>query len=255
LPCWFDALGPATPKGQPERVSFVPPAERCEATETLWGDGSLSYDTASRVRGGAPISVVTLGSSVTCGAYVPADAFTGRPRRGYQKPADATVEGTSQSTQEAGDGRSVAWPMWLEKVLNSSWGARVHVTNMCRRGVGTEYWVANVHAASVRPFMEAADIILVEAAISDGGNEEAFRYLQPAKYTQLLAEYILALPRKPFVMWLTASWKGFAQHKAFSAEPLHLDVLAPLGISHTSMLRMFEPVEGRKDLADWLTSV
>ena len=104
--------------------------------------------------------------------------------------------------------------------------------------------------------MEAADIILVEAAISDGGNEEAFRYLQPATYTQLLAEYILVLPRKPFVMWLTASWRGLAQHKALSAEPLHLDVLAPMGISHTSMLRMFEPVEGRKDLfADWLTNV
>ena len=223
-------------------------------THVLWSGQWFEIRLRSRVADGSPLSVVVLGGSGTCGAYVVADAWS-RVRHGYEKPRDATINGTTRQEQEEADGRPNAWPAWLAKILRDAWGERVTVTNLCERAVATEYWVAEVRRGGSRAKLDRADIVLVETASNDGFEHGAEAYTRPVENTQLLLQSLLALPRRPFIMWVTALWREFAHQRHSSAEAAHLSVLGPADIPHTSLARLFGPTKNNPELALWLTKI
>ena len=167
------------------------------------------------------------------------------------------MNGSSQLQQESADGRHNAWPAWLAKILRDEWGERVKVTNLCERGVGTEYWVAEVlrRGGTTRSAVARADIVLVDTASNDGFEHGAEAYTRPVENTELLLHSLLSLPRRPFAMWVTAYWRDFAHQAHSSAEAAHLSVLAPADVPHTSLARMFGPVRHDAELAQWLTQI
>ena len=233
-PCWFPSLGSA--RSPVDNVSYMPTAEQCRAA--LIGGHSQR---APQLQRGETLHVAVLGGSISCGSLVPISSAGPRLTR---PPPDAT------SGSFRGGGREHSWPTLLGTVLADEMrGTRdVVVHNLCERAVGSDHWVAKLAAAgaslltrrnqsSAEQGLAAAHVVLVEAAAND---VEAYSVMKgsadaTAGYTEILARQLLALPRQPYVAWVTAGWAGFAYGRVESAEAQQLHITKAYGLAHVSV--------------------
>ena len=241
--CWVEGLGSAVSPAT--GLEYRPTLELCEASNINWGRYSSHGSAAVRRRLGQPLEIVALGASITCGSHVANLAFGGRDTR--RRHRDGT----------RGD-LTAAWPAQLELALRSCWGdGAARVRNECSGARGSDFFMEAVAAGQVN--LSTADVVIIETASND--NEQ---YVQHeggagrgesgiAGYVETLARLLLALPRRPFVLWLTAGWRGFEYGRAESAEETHLRVTRHLGVPHLSLLSALQPVDHDEETVDLTT--
>lgn len=240
--CWYAALGSSTANA--DGIDYRPSASMCEAATVNWGKPSIHSSAFVRRHHGEPIEIVVFGGSISCGNYVPTTAFGHRNLK-YNHP-----DGT-----DAKRGKVHAWPRLLQDVLLSCWGAgSVVVRNECRPYTGSDGHLERL--ASGRVNVSNADAILVETATNDN---EDYQRLGRAEsdvlgFNEALARILLALPRRPYLLWLTAGWKSFQHGKGVAAETEQARVTRHYALPHVSWLNSLQPVEKDDELVKATTT-
>ena len=188
------------------------------------------------------LKVVVLGGSVSCGMG--------------QNTAHQLAPCAASGSVKDGTCKIEAFGARLEERLNARWPCATAphtVTNLCQRAKGSNFF-ANWAAAwmsdgSVAPLAEA-DMVVVETAHNDMSKTEGGVLLSgrladtPGRsseelvgyWTELLLRVLLSLPRKPSLLWLTASWRPSpAPPYHLDAEAVHQAVLSHYGVALLSM--------------------
>ena len=245
---------PAPPYPPIHRIAFLPDlsAANCSAGPTeaevtltpasLWrstlsyGDEVLFAPVATRFRDGQPLRVLTLGGSVTCGV----------------------------NELRPGSPGLAAWPALLEAQLNERFplpgGTRHSVTNGCKPGVGSDFWVQCIASwrtndplstqLAPNPFANGTvfDLVIVETAVNDVapldlrpvkrvGDSHLDLDDHVRKYTELLLLQLLHTEPRLALLWLTASSRGAVWtggERRTDAAWLHLPILRHHGIHMVS---------------------
>lgn len=143
----------------------------------------------------------------------------------------------------------------LEERVNAQWPcATAHkVTNLCQRAKGSNFfanWAAAWPNDEALTSLAQADVVVVETALNDMSETEGGILLSGrltgwtrstvdmvGYWTELLLRVLLSLPRRPALLWLTASWTPTKQppyHR--DAEAAHHAVLRHYGVAQLSML-------------------
>ena len=83
----------------------------------------------------------------------------------------------------------------------------------------------------------------------------ASRASRPAAgFTEVLLHQLKALPKQPFLMWVTAAWKDFEYGRAHSAEAEHLSILRRYDVPHLSVLQaVTPPIDATTETKDAIT--
>lgn len=200
------------------------------------------------------LRIVILGGSVSCGRSYPTKA----------KQRSAPCGGVG------GNCKRDAWPALLEAALNSGGGpscssqkadggaagrrAAYHaVSNLCQGAVGSDFWAGWISSwrsnPQLAPLIEA-DVVIVETALNDiddvilpsnSSRTAASTSLAVLTWTEILVRQLLALPSRPALYWLAASWRPSYE----SAEAGHHTILHHYGLPHLSLARALQPGDDR----------
>ena len=215
------------------------------STATPGGAASLGQ-VAAKLKAGRCLDIVVLGGSVTTG-----DSTENSPRGPcFGFPGKSTW---SQCAQQA-------WPALLERGLNTVFGGCIRPDGDARRGghrvdneakpaTGTSrHFMLLSTDAAVRERVRASDLVLVEAAINDVGNEGTHGMRGAPFWTELLVRRLLRYGG-PAPLWVESSWyheglklKAPARCKrthGCDADLAHRKVLARYGVAQVSVWEGF----------------
>ena len=253
---WYSGLGSA--RSPVDGQEYAPTLAMAQLSNTNWGR-VLSNRTAELLHANKPIEIHILGGSVSVAAYVMTGAFK---KRGEWHP-DNPLVGTSM--RHGNSNSENAWPAMVEAALSGCLGAGMaRVINHAERAVGTDVWVDRMASNSVN--LSSADVILIEEASNDaeqytvqaaggGGGKSGFTgESSAAGFTEVLLHQLKALPKQPFLMWVTAAWKDFEYGRAHSAEAEHLSILRRYDVPHLSVLQaVTPPIDATTETKDAIT--
>lgn len=188
-------------------VTYVLSARQCAASTTSWG---------VRPRRGIDLStIVVLGGSVSCNRNV-----------GNRTDADASAEPQAPDAPLAESG----WPQQLAAILRRCGGEQsVEIVNLCKGSTGTDYWLNRLRFDRA---IRDATVVIVETANNDPDHE------QTEVLTEVMVRRLLELPRRPFLLWLAAS---FNREWHTSAELRQLKIVREYGVGQVSVLNALRP--------------
>jgi len=248
-----------------DNQEYIMTPSMCEASQTNWGGENMDIprvaDKLFRCVGTKGLVIYALGSSITCGSG---------PRHPSKHKIHADAPCFTFTKHEQPGCKLDAWPQKLEEAINvhhPCLNMRHKVINQCAGGRGSEYWVQEIAAIrwNVTHPLLSADVILIEAAASDAHLEGD----SVQKNTELLVRMLQGLPKKPMLMWITASWHSalcpgsackdywlnMGMERPVTAESVHLSVLKKYGIPHLSMLQPMNPWRNSLSRHQFITEV
>lgn len=196
-------------------VTYMLSSRQCAASTTNWG---------VRPRSGIDLStIVVIGGSVSCNRNV-----------GNRTDPDASAEPQAPDAPLAEQG----WPQQLAAILRQCGSEQsVEVVNLCKGSTGTDYWLNRLRFdRSVRN----ATVVIVETALNDPDDE------QTEVLTEAMVRRLHALPRRPFLLWLAAS---FDPQWHTSAELRQLKIVREYGVGQVSVLNALRPAYGESTQA------
>ena len=181
---------------------------QCAAATTNWG---------WRPPYGIDLSqIVILGGSVSCNRNT-----------GDRSDADTVNGNVGNPTRRAAQ---QGWTRDLEDILRVCSGRdEVNVVNLCMPAVGTEYFLGRL---KVDDAVQRATVVLVETAVNDDDNERT------EAATEAMVRALLALPRRPFLLWVAAS---LTRELEAVAELRHLRVVREYGVGQVSVPNALRP--------------
>ena len=181
---------------------------QCAAATTNWG---------WRPPYGIDLSqIAILGGSVSCNRNT-----------GDRSDADTVNGNVGSPTRRAAQ---QGWTRDLEDILRVCSGRdEVNVVNLCMPAVGTEYFLGRL---KVDDAVQRATVVLVETAVNDDDNERT------EAATEAMVRALLALPRRPFLLWVAAS---LTRELETVAELRHLRVVREYGVGQVSVPNALRP--------------
>lgn len=215
----------------PVKLTITPSVAR-QATLS-WGNDASWVGVADRVGAGEALRVWVLGASPSCGHQ-------------------STVHLSGGPPQEAAVGLNHTFGGVLLTGLSALYPGAHEVTTECHGGAATDRWtqeVAHWRMMHEGPFKKGADIVIVEAGLTDGGEARVVHRVNEILLRQLFA----ATPRPAVILLSSAGvreWSGPKQRTSDAAR-VHQVVATHYGVRQVSPVDALEPFEmaGR---VDWL---
>jgi hypothetical protein len=206
-------------------------------TATLsWGDEALWHHTAHRAMSGEPLRVWVLGASPSCGHHDPLN------------PAGGPAEEVPRGLNHTFAGVLLAGLTKLYPTTNSH-----TVVTECHGGASSDRWtqeVARWRTSKEGPFRDGADIVVLEAGLTDGG--------APALVLRtveiLLRQWFAAVPRPAVILLSTAGSRGkWNAERLGDAALVHQQVALHYGVHQVSVADAFLPSIS-EERAQWFRS-
>eukprot|EP00413_Alexandrium_margalefii_P013544 CAMPEP_0204529074 /NCGR_PEP_ID=MMETSP0661-20131031/9862_1 /ASSEMBLY_ACC=CAM_ASM_000606 /TAXON_ID=109239 /ORGANISM="Alexandrium margalefi, Strain AMGDE01CS-322" /LENGTH=537 /DNA_ID=CAMNT_0051535081 /DNA_START=78 /DNA_END=1691 /DNA_ORIENTATION=+ len=231
--CWDDELWGDSPWALTQQM--------CRRSPRYIGKAERMDRVLSMLNAGHCISMVAMGTSITDGHCL------GCPG------------GMLPNTTEA------VWPNQFRRWLNFNFpcsGRDGHkVERLTRSNSGSDYWAFRIFDLKNKSGLGLwkADLIVVETANNDVMNSQKTSYdgerdARIRYFTELVVRQLLAAPKRPALIWLTAGWRHWETNSApphhHDATYAHLPVLEYYDIPQVSMLHAFLPFNGER--LEWL---
>ncbi len=141
----------------------------------------------------------------------------------------------------------LSWPSQLRLLLEKHFNRTIHVHNLCKAAVGSNYWVNSVtkwRSSAPNHVFFSAHIVIVEAAVNDvdNGINERCRFVGPGdgitQETEMLLRLLLLSSNKTIFLWLEASR---SQKSPLNAVVSHTTALVSYSIPQLDVVRAFHP--------------
>lgn len=215
--------------GGKEALTITPAVAR-HATLS-WGEGAQWQPAARRLGAGLPLRVWVLGASPSCGHHDAASPSGGPP-------------------EETPMGLAHTFASVLLAGLRALYPAANHsVVTECHGGASSDRWTQDVaawRAEGAGPFLRGseADLVVVEAGLTDGG--------QPAlvhRVTEILLRQLFAAEHRPAVLLLSTAGvrddvSGWVEGERLGdAAHVHRSVARHYGVAQVSAPDAFSPVD------------